>query len=264
MKQSKKELIEFSELERRRQLQRYGQYECFATLGRLEGYCELLICERGKQRGELFSLSFSQKGMTGYTQLYQRMQIEAWLDGHECNRITYFQALGLLGDAVRQNYKYRMDSDQIHNNPSLHLQRIWSPEFYNDINSSLSWVLCRQDIQTILRAYLRAIGNKDAVLLYELHAEQSRDGQTRNAYVLRWNHVLEDWCIFDFQILTCIENNKKEEDVTFFLTTYCEGKEQQVISVDMCLRVIREKGYFRILTDRVLEARYIYKGNWRK
>ena len=40
MKQSKKELIEFSELERRRQLQRYGQYECFATLGRLEGYCE--------------------------------------------------------------------------------------------------------------------------------------------------------------------------------------------------------------------------------
>ena len=106
-----------------------------------------------------------------------------------------------------------------------------SPEFYNDINSSLSWVLCRQDIQTILRAYLRAIGNKDAVLLYELNAEQSRDGQARNAYVLRWNHVLEDWCIFDFQILTCIENNKKEEDVTFFLTTYCEGKEQQVISV---------------------------------
>ena len=98
-------------------------------------------------------------------------------------------------------------------------------------HSSLSWVLCRQDIQTILRAYLRAIGNKDAVLLYELNAEQSRDGQARNAYVLRWNHVLEDWCIFDFQILTCIENNKKEEDVTFFLTTYCEGKEQQVISL---------------------------------
>lgn len=264
MKQSKKMVIEFSELERRRQLQRYGQYECLVTLGRLEGHCELLICERGKQKGELFSLSFSQKGMTGYTQLRQRMQVEEWLDTHEYSRITYFQALGLLGDAVRQNYKYRTDSDRINANPSIHLQRIWSPEFYNDVDSSLSWVLCRQDMQTILHAYLRAIGNKDAVLLHELQAEQSRDGQTRNAYVLRWNHVLEDWRIFDFQILTCIENNKKEEDVTFFLTTYCEGNEQQVLSVDMCLRVIREKGYFRILTDQVLEARYIYKGNFRK
>lgn len=73
----------------------------------------------------------------------------------------------MLGDSVRQNYKYKTNTGWIHAHTSIHLQRIWDSEIYNHKNNNLKWALFQQDELTILKTYLCAISNKDAVLLYE-------------------------------------------------------------------------------------------------
>lgn len=241
--------------ERIRQKEKNMGYQCFATEERLAGFCDLLICEAGMQSAESFSLNFTPEGLTKHQYLHSGRETDAWLQERTYTRITYLQALGLLGDAVRQSYKYKEEPllQKIH---SVHLQRIWNDEYYNE-HSNLDWMLSCQDEMTILQTYLCAVGNKDAALIYDMTVKQERDAQSREVYTYQWSHALEDFEMFDFEVMERIAEREKE-DKTFFLTVYGELERYKVLSVDMCLRIVREQGYLRVLEERILEARRIY------
>ena len=76
--------------------------------------------------------------------------------------------------------------------------------------------------------------------------EQEREEQNREVYAYQWSHVLEDFEIFDFEIMERVAERGKE-DRTFFLTIYGELNRYKVLSVDMCLRMVREQGYLCLL-----------------
>ncbi len=238
-----------------RQKEKNMGYQCFATEDRLAGFCDLLICEAGMQAAESFSLKFTPEGLIQHRYLHSGRETNAWLQERSYTKITYLQALGLLGDAVRQCYKYKTQQS-LQEPRSVHLQRIWNDDYYNE-ESNLRWMLSCQDEMTILKTYLCALGHKDAALIYDMTVEQEREEQNREVYAYQWSHVLEDFEIFDFEIMERVAERGKE-DRTFFLTIYGELNRYKVLSVDMCLRMVREQGYLRILGERVLEARRIY------
>lgn len=249
-------IISFSRYaEKLKQKEKNIGYQCFATEDRLAGFCELLICDAGMQSAESFSLKFNPEGLTRHRYLHSEQEANAWLQDKSCTEITYLQALGLLGDAVRQNYKYK-DEYPLQQAHSVHLQRIWDDNYYNG-QSNLYWMLSCQDEMTILQTYLCAVGNKDAALIYDMTVEQERENQSREVYAHQWSHVLENFEIFDFEIMGRITERGKEGR-TFFLTVYGELDRYKVLSVDMCLHMVREQGYLRILGERILEARRIY------
>ena len=127
----------------------------------------------------------------------------------EYQEITYRQALGMLGDAVRQNYKYQEKNNWLTRNPSLHLQRVWGNDFYNHASNNLVWMITGQDIKNILQIYLQAIQNKDAVLLYDLLAQQAKPQESRELYAMQWNHVLEELSIFDVDIVEVLDQAER-------------------------------------------------------
>ncbi len=262
MRQKKENIICFENY--RHQLQnkeKAEHYDCFVTEDRLAGFCELLICEKGKQSGQWFYLKFTPEGLIQQRYLSKGVEIREWLERNENSKITYMQALGLLGDSVRQNYKYKTNTGWIHAHTSIHLQRIWDGEIYNHKNNSLKWALFQQDELTVLKTYLCAISNKDAVLLYDLTAEQAKDEELpRELYAYKWAHVLDGLVIFDFEIVDKIIQ-KEREDFTFFLTVYGEYNSYKVLSIDICLRIVREQGCLRIRKETILEARCIYRNH---
>lgn len=230
-------------------------YMCFATEERLAGYCDLLICDACMQSAEYFLLKFTQEGLTQHQYLHGFQEIQAWQQGKCYTQITYLQALGLLGDAVRQNYKYRSVRNITQEN-SVHLQRIWNDAYYNN-QSNLQWMLSCQDEMTILQTYLCAVSNKDAVLIYDMTSEEEQDVQGRDVFAYQWSHELEDFIVFDFKVQERIVNRERGTH-TFFLTMYGIFKKYKVLSVDVCLQMIREHGTLRVLQEDVLEARRIY------
>lgn len=254
-------IIQFQQVAEKKREQVGVEYECYVTLERLMGYCNLLICEKGQQKADWFFLSFTPEGLLRHTKLHTAQKIRQWLDGRTHIRISYLQAIRLLGDAVRQNYKYEKgrETEWINEDASVHLQRIWQEDFYNDVPNSMDWLLPKQECAAMLNTYFRALGNKDAVLLYDLSAERIRDAERRSMYAYRWNHVLEDMHIVDFEVDRMSTNRNGEEDYTIFLTVYGAYQGGQMMEVDLSLRIIREQGDFRILQEQVLEPRLIYK-----
>lgn len=47
-------IIQFQQVEEKKREQVGVEYECYVTLERLMGYCNLLICEKGQQRADWF------------------------------------------------------------------------------------------------------------------------------------------------------------------------------------------------------------------
>ena len=254
-------ILKFEELTQARNnyRQEKGQYQCFVTEGRLQGACQLLICERGQQTAELFHLNFSKNGVSKQNYFYRSNQIEEWLDKMKCQEITYRQALGMLGDAVRQNYKYQEKNNWLNRNPSLHLQRIWGNDFYNNGANNLVWLLAGQNMMATVQIYLQALQNKDAVLLYDLLAKQVKPKESRDIYALQWNHVLEEISIFDVDIVEVLKHAKIQGKYSLFITLYGENEAGKILSVDLHLEMLEEQGVFYILKERILEPRIIYR-----
>lgn len=236
-----------------------GKYECFITLERLYGYCNLLIYERERNYADWFFLKFSPEGLSRHTTIRTKHKIESWLQERTTRKITYLQAIRLLGDAVRQRYKYHKETDWIHEEQCIHLQRIWQEQFYSDAVDGLEWLLPKQECAAMLKTYFRALNNKDAVLLYDLSANQIKAAERRSMYAYSWNHVLEDMHIFDFQVDRQSISHNGNGEYALYITAYGEYIGKRMLEVDLCLRVIQEQGTFRIVQDQILESRSIYK-----
>lgn len=254
MVRGKGEVLEFAQLAREK---REDSYHCFVTEGRLSGRCELLICEDGLRAGDLFSLYFSPAGLARRIHLSRRQTVGAWLALHACVKITYLQALGLLGDAVRQNYRYGTVNAACDESESVHLQRIWLEEYYSDGKSQLHWALEGQSFMLLLQAYLCALGNRDAVLLYDMTAQRARDKWGRGMYAFCWGHALEGLRIFDFELSPPGLRAEDLSRVPLYLTVYGVYPDHQVLSVDLRLQFVLESGNFRIAEEHILEARIV-------
>lgn len=254
-------ILRFDELTQARNhcWQEKRQYQCFVTEGRLQGVCQLLICEWGQQRAELFHLNFSKNGVSKQSYFYRNSQIKEWLDKMQYQEIAYEQALGMLGDAVRKNYKYQEKNNWLNRNPSLHLQRIWGNDFYNNGTNNLVWLLAGQNMMATLQIYLQALQNKDAVLLYDLLAEQAKPKESRDIYAMQWNHVLEELSIFDADIVEVVQHREILGNYSLFTTLYGENEAGKILSVDLHLEMLEEQGAFYILKERILEPRIIYR-----
>ena len=233
-------------------------YECFVTTERLKGHCDLLIYETGHRTAEYFCLRFSPEGLVRYERLHDRMQIKQRFDTRDCRQISYLQAIRLLGDAVRQSYKYATNTQWIDDIQSVHLHRIWDETYYND-KEDMDWLLPNQDCADMLQTYFCALGNKDAALLYDMSAATVQAEERRSMYAYNWSHVLEDMHIYDFSVDQLSVNQNGEEDYTLFVTVYGDYAGRQMMEVDLRLRIIRERGDFRILQEQVLEPRMLYK-----
>lgn len=79
-------------------------------------------------------------------------------------------------------------------------------------------------------------------------------------YAYKWAHVLDGLVIFDFEIVDKIIQQERD-DFTFFLTVYGEYNSYKVLSIDVCLRIVREQGCLRIRKETILEARCIYRAH---
>lgn len=253
------EMIDFQNFVSKKRTWPECGYECYITLERLRGYCDLLICEQNHHFADWFFLRFSPEGLIRHTPLRTNRGVENWLHNRESRKITYLQAIRLLGDAVRQRYKYQKETDWIYEEQCIHLQRIWQEQFYSDSVTGLDWMIPKQECAAMLKTYFRALKNKDAVLLYDLSAEQVKAEERRSMYAYKWNHVLEDMYIFDFEVDRQSVSPNGENDYTLYITAYGEYQGKQMMEVDMWLRIVLEQGYYRILQEQILESRSIYK-----
>ena len=233
-------------------------YACYVTLERLNGYCDLLIRDRATGRADWFFLRFSPEGIIRYTTLEQA-EVPQWLERRAHCSITYLQAIRLLGDAVRQRYKYHESTDWIPEAQSVHLRRIWQEEYYRDAAGDISWFLPKQECSAMLQTWLQALGNKDAVLLYDLSASQVQGRAQRSLFAHCWSHALEDFKILGYEVDRESVLYNGMDDYTLSLTVYGSSRDRQMLSVELRLRLVEEQAGFRILHDQVLESRSIYQ-----
>ncbi len=234
-----------------------NEYCCYVSNERMQGHCELLICEKDETRAEDYILSFSEDGRNSYKVL-DAGAIRGWLKRNEHRRITYLQAIRLLGDSVRQGYKYRKEIDPFSEVESVHLQRIWQEQYYNDREDEMEWVLPHQTFGEMLWTYFRALSNKDATLLYDMSAEPVRNAVQRSMFAYHWNHALEDLWIMGYDVDPKSFCCNGENDYTLYVTVRGNYKVIQTMEADLRMRVVEEKNGFRVLQTQVLEAREIF------
>ena len=233
-----------------------GRYQCIMSGSRLMGFCEILIIDGIYNNAEWFQLYFSTNGMTAHRYL-DREEVLMWqYHKNDTVRITYRQALILLGDAVRQNYKYQTKTEWSQSHDSLHIQRIWQKEYYDYNNCSVDWLLDLQEPTQFVEAYFDAITNKDAVLLYDIMADVMKQRISREVYAYSWNHVLEELSILDYDMIY-IEQSSDCKKWSIYITIYGGYEEVDMLSIDLCLKLVLENGGLRLLSEQVLDANHI-------
>lgn len=245
--------IRMHHLKRKRQQE--GRYQCILAGNRLEGACDVVIYDYVQNYAELFCMHFSEDGVIGHHYLGEE-ELAAWKYNHEVVGISYLQAITLLGDAVRQNYKYRTQDVWPVIYDSLHIQRTWQKEYYDCESCSLHWLLQGMDLISFVEVYLKAIGNKDAVLLYDMLAEEKRYGISRELYAYSWNHVLEEVQILNFEIVY-IEPCTGQNGCNLYLTLCGVHEENGLMSIDMCVKIIFEDQRYHLFHEQVIEANHI-------
>ncbi len=245
--------IEEREIRQKRKLD--GRYRCAMAGDRLAGPCEILIFDSMHNNGELFQLSFSANGMTTH-QYLDPEEVVLWRQHkNDAMSITYRQALTLLGDAVRQNYKYHTTQwSQTHD--SLHIQRIWEKEYYDNNKCDVNWLLHLHEPMQFVAVYLDAIANKDAVLLYDIMANEVKQHVSRDVYAYSWNHVLEELHVSDYDIVSIVQS-ADQKSWNLYIAIYGGYEASHMLSIDLCLKVIWENGSLRILNEYVLDATHV-------
>ena len=233
-----------------------ARYRCAMSGNRLAGFCEVLIHDNIYNRAELFHLYFSPNGILKHQYLAQE-EVAMW-KYHKIDMrfITYQQALVLLGDALRRNYSDQIKDEWLQNNDSLHIQRIWKKEYYDCNNCSINWLLDLQDPIQFVTVYLNAISNKDAVLLYDVAAKQMKQCVSRDVYAYSWNHVLEEIDISQYEI-KYIKQNAEGAGWDIYVEIYGGYETTDMLTVDLCLKLILENEGLRLLHEYVMDANYI-------
>ncbi|MBQ2021568.1 MAG: hypothetical protein II211_04005 [Peptococcaceae bacterium] len=240
----------------KQQRKQNGQYRCTMSGNRLAGFCEILIYDNIHNTAEVFQLYFSTKGLTEHRYL-DAEEVQLWdKNKNDTVHITYRQALILLGDAVRQSYKYQRRVKWLQIYDSIHVQRVWQKEYYDYNSCSLDWLLDLQDIVQFITIYLAAIANKDAVLLYDLTASTMKQNISREVYAYSWNHVLEDFNIFNYEIVH-VEHDLEENCWNLYVVLCGKYGERNLLSVDVCVKLIVENGRLYLLNEMVMDANHV-------
>ena len=126
------------------------------------------------------------------------------------------------------------------------------------MSSSVQPPLDLQEPAQFVAVYLDAIGNKDAVLLYDIMADVMKQRISREVYAYSWNHVLEELHISDYEIIY-IEQIADKKSWDLHITIYGGYEVSDLLSIDLCLRLILENGGLRLLQEQVLDAAHVSK-----
>lgn len=231
------------------------QYQCMLSGDRLDGYCELLIYNCYQRTAELFTLCFS-PGKQTTLQYFQEEEVVLWKQSRAVCHISYHQAMTLLGDAVRRVYQ-EQGAKNVWSaaHASIHIQRIWQNAYYNSVQSSLAWLLKERDYTSFIKQYFHAVNNKDAVLLYDMMAENKRKAIGRELYAYNWSHELEELRINDCIVLHS-EKLATTETWAYYVTICGEYPSGELLLVDICLYLVLENGSVRLQEEHVLEANH--------
>ena len=159
----------------------------------------------------------------------------------------------LLGDQERIHQGNQFIPAQ----ESIHIQRIWDGRYYDARRSSLHWLLPKLDADGMVQLYLRALNNNDALLLYDIIADEEKKRMPRDLYIYNWHHILEQVTVFDYE-LVWKEWQERQKQWNCFLTVYGETEEYRILSVDIQLQLMQEKDCLRIRSEQILEARKIF------
>ena len=236
--------------------QNQHQYQCLLSGDRLQGDCELLLYNVYQRTAELYCLHFSGECEI-VLQYFQEEEVLLWKQYRTVERISYHQAMTLLGDAVRRMYQEQNGMNQWNaSHTSIHVQRTWMSEYYNNENSSLGWLLDEREYIPFINQYFCAVNNKDAVLLYDMMTSTRKKAMPRELYAFNWNHVLEEVDIIDFAVIDgrCLPD---ESAWRYYLTICGERPDGTVLLVDICLHLAMENGYVRLQDEYVLDASHI-------
>ena len=230
-----------------------GRYQCIVSGNRLAGFCEVLIYDRIQNNAELFQLQFSSNRMTECW-CFDKEEVLLWrYHRTDTQSLIYHQALILVGDAIRQNYKYQQQEDCSQLYASLHVQRIWEKGYYDYVNYRVDWLLKLGNPEQFVTAYLKAICNKDAVLLYDMTASTKKYNISREVYAYHWNHVLEEIKMGSYT-LTDSKQLTNDEEKMCYLTICGEYANGKQLLIDVCLHLVYENGSMRLQEEHILEA----------
>lgn len=231
----------------------FGRYRCKMFGAREEGFCEVLIYDGFHDTAELFILYYSYEKILRQFSFNQKEALY-WLKKNNARSITYTQAIILIGDAVRQNYKYCFKKVQEAEFASIHLERVWNKEYYDEMEWDFSQISSEQDPKQFVRLYLNAIQNKDAALLFDLMAMEQTMHTTRDLYMHSWNHELEEIRIFDYEIVS-LDEGVGENVWQIYLVVLGERQDRKLLTIDLCIKLILENRCLKLLNEQILEAR---------
>lgn len=233
-----------------------NSYLAFVTNTRKDGYCELIICHHHAAVAEQFTLYFDTRGLVKWQQLWGKAEIHAALQQKQFAQIHYQQALLLIGDSVRQNYKYGQNLDCIETIPfSEHLERIWQPEYYQYDADCFDY-LNDMSLQELHTAYIQAIMQKDSAMFYELWTREQRRHGNRELELYHASHVLDDLEIVSFDLeCSYLEENTQNLVQYFVLQAFREP--DVLLEMDIALWLNQEGHGYRLCKERILESRLV-------
>lgn len=228
------------------------KYLAYATKSRCNGYCRLWIISKAQKRLEYFELHFNREGIADYRSIYGKKNIERFFDEEHRQRITYAEALQLLGDAVRQNYKYGRNVELVEQINSLHLEQSWQQEWRT---CHKSYVLGEKDLSLpdLVTLYIQSIAQEDSSLFYSLLTEENQ-GENRDLYLYNWYHPLEG---FIFQKVT-IEDfyyHVLNRELEVWLLAETNRPDGMSLEVDISLLCSNTNKGYRIKQEKINEVR---------
>lgn len=228
------------------------KYLVYVTRTRQKGYCRLWIIQMQRKHLEYFDLQFNQEGLVDYRSVYGKKNIMTMLGEEKRQRISYGEAIMLLGDAIRQNYKYERHLELVEQIRSLHVERSWQQEWRDKERGDLMGIN-HLPLLSMIRLYLQSIEQEDSSLCYDLLTEEMR-GENRELYLHTWTHPLAGYDVEDVEIAS-IDGHVLQEEVEVWLLAIVirpDGKKLET-DIGLCCRYT-EDGY-RIQEERIGEVR---------
>ena len=228
------------------------KYLAYATKSRCNGYCRLWIISKVQKRVEYFELKFNREGIADYRSIYGKKNMENVFGEEYRYRITYAEALQLLGDAVRQNYKYGRNLELVEQINSVHLEECWQQEWRT---KHKSYVLGEKTLALtdLISLYIQSIAQEDSSLFYSLMAEEAQ-GENRDLYLYNWYHPLEGFIFRDVTI-EAVHYRVLTGEIEVWLLAEASRLDGLVLEIDLSLLCLHTDGGYRIKNEKINEVR---------
>lgn len=227
-------------------------YFVYATKGRCEGYCSLWIIDAPQRHLEYFELKFNREGIIKYRSIYGKKNFNEVSSSEKYRKISYMEALQLLGDAARQNYKYGCNLKLVESINSIHLERSWRKEWQI---KNKNYILAEKNISVLelVSLYTQSLSQEDGALYYSLFIIDE-EKENRDLYLHTWSHPLAGFLFQKIEIET-LYYDVLAKSIQIWLVVQAKRPDNLKLELDLCLMCIHTEEGYRIEEEKVKEVR---------